>query len=216
MINKFKKSNWTSTLLAVILISSVGLVGLTGYKVSTNKVSNNNTPALSNPISDTENKGTAAKPETQQETNNQSNANTAKPAQSTTAPVNETKEVFYGQWVIKQVLAYGSVGTYSKKDAESLLGKSLSFSTVNANYFGDQPSEIDKVAANPVYKKTVISKGDFVTNYRMTLEKLGIKADSISEVTVSDTKGTVSIFLIKDDNTLIITGGGTYFELVKK
>jgi bla regulator protein blaR1 len=216
MINKFKKSKWTSTLLAVILITSVGLVGLTGCKVSTNKVSNNNTPALSNPISDTENKGTTAKTETQQETNNQSNTNTAKPAQSTTAPANETKEVFYGQWVIKQVLAYGSVGTYSKKDAESLLGKSLSFSTINASHFGDQPSEIDKVATKPVYKKTVISKGDFVTNYRMTLEKLGIKADSISEVTVSDSKGTVCIFLIKDDNTLIITGGGTYFELVRK
>lgn len=217
MISKFKKSTWTSTLLAILLIISVGFIGLTGCKLSTNKVSNNNTTALSNPTSGTENNGTPDKPSIQQETNNQSNTNTTnKPAQSTGAPANQTKEVFYGQWVIKQVLAYGPAGTYTSEDVKSLVGKSLSFSADKASRFGDKPSDAAKVAANPVYKKTVISKSDFVTNNRMTFDKLGIKADSILEITVSDAKGIVCIFLIKDDNTLIIIGGGAYFELVRK
>jgi hypothetical protein len=50
----------------------------------------------------------------------------------------------------------------------------------------------------------------------MTLDKLGINADSVTGVTVSDSKGTITIFLVKDENTLIIIGGGTYFELVRK
>jgi hypothetical protein len=72
------------------------------------------------------------------------------------------------------------------------------------------------VAANPVYKKNVISKADFITNYRMTLDRLGVNAESISEITVTDSKGAVSTFFIKDENTLIIYGGGTYFELNRK
>ena len=71
MISTFKKSKWTSTLLAIILIISVGLIGLTGCKPLTNKDSSNNTTALSNAPVDTENKGTPA-------------------------PTKETKEVFYG------------------------------------------------------------------------------------------------------------------------
>ncbi|MBC8059624.1 MAG: hypothetical protein H7Y18_03055 [Clostridiaceae bacterium] len=50
----------------------------------------------------------------------------------------------------------------------------------------------------------------------MSLDKLGLKADSISEITVSDSKGNGCTFLIKDNNTLIIIGGGTFFELARK
>lgn len=174
---KFKKSKFTSILLLIILAISVGSIGLTGCKQSTN---------------------------------------TSKPTQNTTPPTNQAKEVFYGEWVINQVLAYGQAGTYSSEDAESLIGKSLSFSADRASFFGDQPSDIAKVITNPVYKKTVISKSDFVTTYRMSFDKLGVKADSISDVTVSDSNRTGFIFFIKDDNTLIIYGGGTYFELVRK
>jgi hypothetical protein len=50
----------------------------------------------------------------------------------------------------------------------------------------------------------------------MTFEKLGIKADSIPQVTVSDSNGNSFTFLMKDNNTLIVIGGGTYFELQRK
>lgn len=207
---KFKKNN--SITLVIILAISVGLTGLTGCKQSTNK----DIPTSPNSETNSQSNTPTTKPAESTTKPAENSTNTSKPAPSTTTPATQPKEVYYGQWVIKQVLAYGSAGTYSKEDAESLLSKSLSFSEGKASGFGEQPSDITKVAANPVYKKTVISKSDFITTYRMTFDKLGVKADSISEITVSDSKGTVCIFFIKDDNTLIIYGGDTYFELVRK
>ena len=208
---KSKKSNLTSILLFLILAISVGLIGLTGCSQATT----NDTTLLSNSTSDT---GNADNPDSDaSKSDNPNNVATTKPEPSTTSPILEmSEEVFYGQWVIKQVLAYGSAGTYSSEDATSLLDQSVNFSTDEASGFGDQLSDISKVITNPVYKKSTISESDFITNYRMTFDNLGIKADEISEIFVSDSEGNGFILFIKDDNTLIIYGGDTYFELVRK
>lgn len=208
---KSKKSNLTSILLFLILAISVGLIGLTGCSQATT----NDTTLLSNSTSDT---GNADNPDSDaSKRDNPNNVATTKPEPSTTSPTLEmSEEVFYGQWVIKQVLAYGSAGTYSSEDATSLLDQSVNFSTDEASGFGDQLSDISKVITNPVYKKSTISESDFITNYRMTFDNLGIKADEISEIFVSDSEGNGFILFIKDDNTLIICGGDTYFELVRK
>lgn len=123
-------------------------------------------------------------------------------------------ETYYGEWIINQVQAYG-VGTYSSEDAESLLGKSLTFTANKASYFGDKLSDIVKVATNPIYTETIIPESDFVEKHRIPFDLLGLKAP-ITEINVSDSKGHVSTFFIKDDHTLIIFGGGTYFELIRK
>lgn len=208
---KSKKSNLTSIILFLILAISVGLIGLTGCSQATT----NDTTLLSNSTSDT---GNADNPDSDaSKSDNPNNVATTKPEPSTTSPTLEmSEEVFYGQWVIKQVLAYGSAGTYSSEDATSLLDQSVNFSTDEASGFGDQLSDISKVITNPVYKKSTISESDFITNYRMTFDNLGIKADEISEIFVSDSEGNGFILFIKDDNTLIIYGGDTYFELVRK
>lgn len=217
---KSKKSNLTSILLFLILTISVGLIGLTGCSQSTTNDttplpnSTDNTGNKDNPNSDAPKTSDPIEPS---ETNNPSNAITTEPEPSTTSPILETsEEVFYGQWVIKQVLAYGSAGTYSSEDATSLLDQSVNFSTDEASGFGDQLSDISKVITNPVYKKSTISESDFITNYRMTFDMLGIESDDISEIFVSDSEGNGFILFIKDDNTLIIYGGDTYFELVRK
>lgn len=208
---KLKKSNLTSILLFLILAISVGLIGLTGCSQATT----NDTTLLPNSTSDTVN---ADNPDSNDsESDNPSNEATTESEPSTAYPTLETsEEVFYGQWVIKQVLVYGSAGTYSSEDATSLLDESVNFSTDEASGFGDQLSDISKVITNPVYKKSTISESDFITNYRMTFDMLGIEADDISEIIVSDSEGNGFILFIKDDNTLIIYGGDTYFELVRK
>lgn len=225
MISELRKSKWTNTVLALVLIIFIGLIGLTGCKTSENNALGSQTSVLPNSSSNTGDKDIDENLPAKQETNMESNVDTDKPENNTTTEkstpstetkANENKEVFYGDWVIKKVLAYGSVGTYSKEDAESLIGKTLSFSKEKANFFGEQASYINEVAINPAYEKKALSKEDFSINYRMTLDKLGITTNSITEVTVSDSKGFVSTFLIKDENTLIIVGGGTYFELVRK
>lgn len=125
------------------------------------------------------------------------------------------QEEFYGDWVINSVLAYGSAGTYSSEVAESLVGKSLSFSADKATCFGDEPSYLEKVAKNPVYMATDITSSDFVSNYRMTFDKLGLEGDSVTEITAVDSERNGCTFFIKDNDTLIVYGGGTYFELVR-
>lgn len=55
MISKFKKSKWTNALLALILITVIALVGLSGCKSSDTSASNNNSATLSSLASDTKN-----------------------------------------------------------------------------------------------------------------------------------------------------------------
>ena len=131
-----------------------------------------------------------------------------------TEPDQVASESYFGEWIINQVQAYG-VGTYSREDTESLLGKRLIYTAAKASYFGDHPSSIEKVATNPIYTETIRSESDFVEQNRIPFDFLGIKAP-ITEIHVSDSNGHVATFFIKDDNTLIITGGGTYFELIRK
>lgn len=187
MLGNYSRGRWTNVLLAVALILSIGLVGLTGCteKVTEPEEVVQPTPEISG-----------------------SNENS-------TVPTGQTQPVYYGEWVINKVQAFG-IGTFSGEEAESLLGKSLSFTQDKASYFGDQLSDIEKVADKPIYKEAVISESDFITKYRMSFDNLGINVDAVMEVNVSDAKGPVSTYLVKDDNTLIIVGGGTYFEMVRK
>lgn len=133
---------------------------------------------------------------------------------NSTVPANQ-RPVYYGDWIINKVQAFG-VGTFSGKDAESLIGKSLSFTADKASRFGDQLSEIGKAADNPTYREAVIAESDFVAEYRIPFDNLGINVDAVMEVSVSNSEGPISTFFVKDDNTLIIVGGGTYFELVRE
>ncbi|MDF2587897.1 MAG: peptidase BlaR1 [Anaerocolumna sp.] len=143
-------------------------------------------------------------------------ADNSNPVSSDGTFASSSSQGYLGEWKISKVIAFGSVGTYSKEDAESLIGKSITFSSDKANYFGDSPSVMKESTSNPDYLETNLTSSDFTTNYRMTFDKLGITSDSITEVTVTNKDGFVSNFLVKDDNTLIISGGGTYFELTRK
>ncbi len=125
-------------------------------------------------------------------------------------------EGYFGDWVINRVAAFGSVGTYSKETAEELIGRELSFTSDSATCFGDDPSYLEETAQNPTYETTELSASDFISNYRMTFDSLGITADPVTQVVVTDSEGKGCTFLIKDENTLIFIGGGTYFELVRK
>ncbi|MDF2537971.1 MAG: peptidase BlaR1 [Herbinix sp.] len=162
------------------------------------------------------NVGTGEDSNTGTEGTEQEAGETENSSQNNDAADNTEDKVYYGDWVISQVLAYGSAGTYSSEEAESLIGTSLSFTKDKASCFGDQASALDIEVSNPVYSENVITNSDMVNNYRMNFEKLGITTESVTEVSVADTQGNACSFLVKDDNTLILVGGGTYFELTRK
>ncbi len=123
---------------------------------------------------------------------------------------------YYGQWLIKGVLSYGAVGTYSSEDAEKLIGKSLSFSDNEANIINDQPSDSTSSIENPEYQETTITAEDFLLNFHMTFDKLGITTNSVTAVVIAESDETAGCtLLLKDNSTIILIAGGTYFELMK-
>lgn len=127
----------------------------------------------------------------------------------------EVGEIYYGKWQIVKELAYAPVGTYSNDDVKTIIGRELILSEESATCFGDQASYLDITAVNPAYKKSVVNKNDFEINYRVTFDKLGISGDTVTQIEAVDEKGNGCTFFIKDNNTLILYGGGVFFELNK-
>jgi len=141
--------------------------------------------------------------------------------QSTESPNNSnekggSEEVFYGQWQIYKITAFGPAGTYSTDDIQTLTGKVLTFTKDRATCFGEHIEDMNRTVTHPIYKKTVIPRDDLPSNYRVTLDQLGINDDSITEVDAKDTKGYCAVFFITpDNNKLLLYGGGTFFGLDK-
>ncbi|WP_315082028.1 hypothetical protein [uncultured Clostridium sp.] len=149
--------------------------------------------------------------------NNKSNSNTAVNNRSeNNATKVQNEESFYGQWVIEKVVGYGKVGTYSDDDIKKIVGKKLSFSKEQSNCFGDDASYLSDTVKNPTYKKSVITSDEFLSNWLVPLSTLTINSNTVTEIEVNDAKNLpVCTFFIKDNNTLILYGGGTFFELRK-
>ncbi|MDF2907694.1 MAG: peptidase BlaR1 [Herbinix sp.] len=229
MIKQFKRYRWTNTMVTFVLIMAVGLVGLTGCNL---KASGNNTPDAEQTVAPEESaeneSGSIGTPtpiisETPNQVSQEDDAiSSADPSPAEDMPDTkpdvsaESQAVYYGDWTIRQVIAFGQSGTYSKEDAEGLIGREMSFSADGATTFGDQASYIDVTIKDPVYTATEYTSSDFIGYYRMSFDLLGLTGDTVTEITATDAEGNRCTFLIKDENTLIVVGGGTYFELVRK
>ena len=225
MIRQFKKYRWTNTLITLVLIMAVGLVALTGCSPSAGNANPNNNDTTTPLVTSTPNTTptTAVTPtpiitETPEQ-DTQANEDTTDESNSIQEDAEdnalEEQISFYGDWTISRVLAFGQSGTFSKEEAEGLVGRSMSFSSDSATCFGDQASYIDTTAKEPSYMATVYTSNDFMSYYRMTFELLGLVGDEVTEIVAKDSEGNGCTFLIKDENTLIVVGGGTYFVLVR-
>lgn len=228
MITKFKKYKWPNTLLTIILILMIGLVGLTGCK-----------KAVEGALANDSNKEDQVKEIDPSELISQGPEATKAPQKDNTSneddqikqedekadqtkeeraeeDANKDNQPYYGDWVISKVIAFGQVGTYSKEDTDQLIGKTLTFAKDSATRFGDDASVINNTMTNPTYTIETLTSEQFIEQNRMTFDMLGIKEDKVKQVLVQDSDGNTTIFLIKNENTLILIGGGTYFELLKK
>ncbi len=227
MIEGFYRTKRIGILLSIIL-AAVLLTGLTGCVSTTDTAPANTAP--DDPAVDTTSSVVPEQP-------SDSTAGTVAPSSSSSTKQDEAdkpsdnvqndsgsespsssagaQEGYYGQWSVARVLAYGDAGTYSKEDAEKLVGRNLSFSADEAGIFNDQPSDAATVIKKPGYQEDVISRNDFLMNFRMNFDTLGIDADSVTEVTVSGPDVSGCTLLIKDGDTMIMSAGRTYFELVR-
>lgn len=188
----------------------------------------NNTTTATNKISSEETTKTAVG-DTSKNTTETTSADTSK--DNTTSGVNDSntsdsnnteanantaqrEEPFYGEWVIKAAVGYGRAGSYSEDDIKSLIGKTLSFSKEQSSCFGDEVKYLDNTVQNPTYKKSILNDAEFTTDYSVPISTTTINGDSITQIEVVNATGASDCtFFIKDDNTLILSGGGTFFEL---
>ncbi|WP_051624246.1 hypothetical protein [Clostridium akagii] len=183
--------------------------------------SNNQTikPVSTNKISqETTNTAGTAKDNTTNMVNSTSNNSTSQTAAISTSENNSTtaqnEESFFGQWVIEKVVGYSKAGTYSSDDIKKILGKNLSFSKEQSSCFGDDISYLNNTVKNPTYKKSVITSDEFTTGFRVPISTLTINSSTVTQIEINDEKNSPACtFFIKDDNTLILYGGGTFFEL---
>lgn len=129
----------------------------------------------------------------------------------------KASEKFYGTWTIsKDLTTSKQITTYSSDDIKSIIGQKLIFSKEKSTAFGESIDTLKQTIQNPIYKKNVISKARFEEEWKITFKDLGIQGDSVTEVNVSSSKGESTCdFLIVDDNTLILTGGGVFLQLKK-
>lgn len=95
MIAKFKKSEWTRTLAAIILIITVGLIVLTSCNFSKSSDPNSNTAALPNPAStmkNTVNPDSTASPLSTKTPDKPINTNTPEPSNTNTSKPSNTNK----------------------------------------------------------------------------------------------------------------------------
>lgn len=132
--------------------------------------------------------------------------------QQNSAPKSQ-EQIYMGNWVIKRAIAYAPAETYSKSDINSLIGKRLTFSPQKATCFGDSMSYLNESVQNPMYSKSSVFKDDFQSQNKVTFDNLGVSGPTITMIEVKDSSGKGCIFYIKDNNTMILYGGGVYFEI---
>lgn len=135
---------------------------------------------------------------------------------STTPATPVASEKFYGTWTIKKVAATGKTTTFNATQQKQLIGKKFTFSATSAQSFGDTMNSVGKAIDKPNYKKTDLTLDKLKQSQPTAYPKLGLQGKTIMEVKVLDSNGAYQgSFYIKDDKTLLLYGGGVFFEMSK-
>ncbi|MCT4597072.1 MAG: hypothetical protein N4A50_04240 [Vallitalea sp.] len=124
----------------------------------------------------------------------------------------ELQEMFYGKWIIERAIPVNVPSIYSREDIDKLIGREIIYSTEMASFDG-------RACKNPSYKKEYVNENDFLDRNRILYNNIGINENESTIVNVYKDENTeweeifASTFIIKDENTLIVTINNTYLEL---
>ncbi|KFX54711.1 hypothetical protein FDC58_07905 [Clostridium botulinum] len=137
--------------------------------------------------------------------NGNNSTSTKKDSQDITKEVSNDKneESFYGNWVIKEVAAYGKV--HAGRDTSLVINTNINLSK-NLAIFDKESFK------NPKYIIKNEKKEDLAWSYHMDFSSLGINKDSITTITVkSEDSSFQDKLIVKDDNTLISCDEGIFY-----
>ncbi|NFN95610.1 hypothetical protein FDB28_16470 [Clostridium botulinum] len=156
--------------------------------IAKNSTSNNSTSSTNNTVSN-RNESTSTKKDSQDVTKKVSN--------------DKNEESFYGNWVIKEVAAYGKV--HAGRDTSLVINTNINLSK-NLAIFDKESFK------NPKYIIKNEKKEDLAWGYHMDFSSLGINKDSITTITVkSEDSSFQDKLIVKDDNTLISCDEGIFY-----
>lgn len=110
---------------------------------------------------------------------------------------------YYGEWTVQQVA--GSTPISTAVD-EGMIGMEAVFSKEKAS-FG--PDEVQ----NPVYEEAEMTNASFTADYRTPLSAIGIEADAVQTVSITDWTHPGAFLIVKDEETLITLWDGNFYEL---
>lgn len=217
--------------IILILVLSLGLISCTDKKVSSNNIKEDNEVSIEsnsanekntdklnenkNDVKEASSNSDTAKNSTNNNSSNSSNNNTVSNSNESTSTKkdlqNVTKEVsndkneesFYGNWVIKEVAAYGKV--HAGRDTSLVINTNINLSK-NLAIFDKESFK------NPKYIIKNEKKEDLAWGYHMDFSSLGINKDSITTITVkSEDSSFQDKLIVKDDNTLISCDEGIFY-----
>lgn len=118
-------------------------------------------------------------------------------------------ESYFGTWKVTKYYMPG-INALSMEEAKGYIGKVCEYSE-------DTFTSDGAVTYQPDYQEFEETSDDFLTNYGgITLSSIGITADSVKWVNINNSFDFGSSFYVKDDNTILISMDGVFFEAVKQ
>jgi len=134
---------------------------------------------------------------------------TNSPSGSTSgSPANPSSDSpsYFGDWSVQSIV--GSTPISAAED-ENLIGMKVTYSKEKASFDKDE-------IMNPEYKEESLTKDEFFNEYRNEFSDIGIESESVKTVTINNWTNAGSIFIIKDDQTMIFLWDGHYYEMKKE
>lgn len=127
----------------------------------------------------------------------------------------EAEKSYYGKWKVSAYITTASVSALTTEEINELVGTNLTYEENSFSWNNNADGSMaGNVCSEPSYQEETITAESFLQDYRQSFDNLGISAGEAAMVFIdSDFFG--NIFLVKDENTLIICYEGVFFEAVR-
>lgn len=121
--------------------------------------------------------------------------------------VAEATKLYYGTWNVTSNIFYAPVSALSPEEIEQLQGTTITYEENRLLWNGE-------ICDIPDYQENTETSVGFALDYnnRLTFSDLGLTGSEATAVSVDNWDAFGSYFYVKDENTLIISYNGVFFE----
>ncbi len=118
----------------------------------------------------------------------------------------EASKLYYGSWNVTSCVGFAPVSALTPEEIEELLGTVIAYDEDRFVWKG-------RIYDAPAYQENIETSEDFALSYNnaLTFTDLGLTESEATVVTV-DCDALGNYFYVKDENTLVISYNGAFFE----